>query len=44
MIKGKEKLMNIKVNWIVSPAEKLPVSSNTYDFYTISFGLRNTKI
>tara|TARA_Y100000816_G_scaffold291659_1_gene283728 strand:+ start:4306 stop:5010 length:705 start_codon:yes stop_codon:yes gene_type:complete len=42
--KGKEKLNEYKnLNWIVSPAEKLPVSSNTYDFYTISFGLRNTK-
>ena len=35
-----EKYNNI--NWINSKAEKLPVSDNTYDFYTISFGLRNT--
>ena len=42
--KGKEKLNEYKnLNWIISSAEKLPVSSNTYDFYTISFGLRNTK-
>ena len=42
--KGKEKLNKYKnINWIVSHAEKLPVSDNTFDFYTISFGLRNTK-
>ena len=42
--KGKEKLNNYKnLNWIVSSAETLPVPDNTYDFYTISFGLRNTK-
>ena len=42
--KGKEKLKNYKnVKWIISIAEKLPIESNTFDFYTISFGLRNTK-
>ena len=42
--KGKEKLKNYKnVKWIISNAEKLPIESNTFDFYTISFGLRNTK-
>ena len=42
--KGKEKLNKYKrINWIISPAEKLPVSDNTFDYYTISFGLRNTK-
>jgi demethylmenaquinone methyltransferase/2-methoxy-6-polyprenyl-1,4-benzoquinol methylase len=42
--KGKEKLNKYKnINWIVSHAEKLPVLDNTFDFYTISFGLRNTK-
>ena len=42
--KGKEKLKNYKnVKWIISSAEKLPIESNTFDFYTISFGLRNTK-
>ena len=42
--KGKEKLKNYKnVKWIISGAEKLPVESNSFDFYTISFGLRNTK-
>ena len=42
--KGKEKLSRYKnVDWIVAPAEKLPILRNTFDYYTISFGLRNTK-
>ena len=42
--KGKEKLNNYKnLNWIVASAEKLPVNENLFDFYTISFGLRNTR-
>ena len=42
--KGKEKLNKFKnLNWIISSAEKLPISDNSFDFYTISFGLRNTK-
>ena len=41
---GKQKLSNYKnIEWIISPAEKLPLPDNTFDFYTISFGLRNTK-
>ncbi len=42
--KGKEKLSEYKnLEWIISAAEKLPISDNKFDFYTISFGLRNTK-
>ena len=42
--KGKEKLNKYKnLKWIIAPAEKLPVIKNSFDFYTISFGLRNTK-
>jgi len=42
--KGKEKLNKYKnLNWIIAPAEKLPIEKNIFDFYTISFGLRNTK-
>ena len=42
--KGKEKLNEYKnLNWIVASAEKLPIDENSFDFYTISFGLRNTK-
>ena len=42
--KGKEKLNKFKdLNWVVAEAENLPISNNSFDFYTISFGLRNTK-
>ena len=42
--KGKEKLNKFKnLNWIVASAERLPLLENSFDFYTISFGLRNTK-
>ena len=42
--KGKIKLNNYKnIDWIVAPAEKLPIKDNSCDYYTISFGLRNTK-
>ena len=45
MIKeGKKKLSNYRnIEWIISSAEKLPIIENKYDFYTIVFGLRNTK-
>ena len=42
--KGREKLNEFEnLNWIISPAEKLPLADNSFDFYTISFGLRNAK-
>ena len=42
--KGKKKLNKYKnLNWVIAPAEKLPIGDNLFDFYTISFGLRNTK-
>ncbi len=42
--KAKEKLGKFKnLNWIIAPAEKLPLKNNSFDIYTISFGLRNTK-
>ena len=41
--KGKEKLKKFRnIDWIIASAEKLPLTDNSYDFYTISFGLRNT--
>ena len=41
---SKKRLNNYKnIKWSLSGAEKLKVKSNSYDFYTISFGLRNTK-
>ncbi len=42
--KGKIKLQRFKnIKWINAPAENLPVKENSCDYYTISFGLRNTK-
>ena len=42
--KAKEKLETYKnLTWMIASAEKLPIPENTFDFYTISFGLRNTK-
>jgi len=41
---GKKKLINLKnINWKKSNAENLRVSNDEFDFYSISFGLRNTK-
>ena len=37
--KNLEKLKNIK--WIKAQAEKLPVKDNAYDYYSISYGIRN---
>ena len=40
--KGKDNLVNFKnIKWIKSIAEKLPVEDNMYDFYSISYGIRN---
>jgi len=42
--KGKIKLKkHNNLNWIIASAENLPIPKDTFDFYTISFGLRNTK-
>ncbi|MDA9663364.1 bifunctional demethylmenaquinone methyltransferase/2-methoxy-6-polyprenyl-1,4-benzoquinol methylase UbiE [Candidatus Pelagibacter sp.] len=42
--KGRAKLKNYKnIKWIKASAEKLPIKSNTFDYYSISFGLRNTR-
>ena len=39
---GKKKLMRINtVSWIHAPAEKLTVNDNSFDYYSISFGIRN---
>ena len=39
---GKKKLNYIKnIKWLKAEAEFLPVNDNSYDFYTISFGIRN---
>ena len=40
---GKKNLIRIllNINWIKARAEKLPVKDNTYDYYSISYGIRN---
>ena len=39
---GKEKLKNYKnIKWVQASAEKLPYEENTFDYYTISYGIRN---
>jgi demethylmenaquinone methyltransferase/2-methoxy-6-polyprenyl-1,4-benzoquinol methylase len=40
--KGKKNLSNFQnIKWIMSKAETLPVEDGTYDFYSISYGIRN---
>ena len=39
---GKKNLKKLKnINWIKAQAEKLPLKDNTYDYYSISYGIRN---
>tara|TARA_B110001452_G_scaffold265037_1_gene269043 strand:+ start:737 stop:1441 length:705 start_codon:yes stop_codon:yes gene_type:complete len=39
---GKSNLKNFtNIKWFKARAEKLPLKNNTYDFYTISYGIRN---
>ena len=39
---GHMKLKNFKnIKWINSKAEKIPVNDETFDYYSISFGIRN---
>ena len=41
-LEGRENLKNLSnINWIKSNAESLPVKNNCYDFYSISYGIRN---
>tara|TARA_B000000557_G_scaffold26311_1_gene19432 strand:+ start:935 stop:1639 length:705 start_codon:yes stop_codon:yes gene_type:complete len=41
---GKYKLKNYQnISWKVASAEKLPFKDSMFDYYVISFGLRNTK-
>ena len=42
--KAKKKLNKFaNLEWIIASAEKLPLKNDSFDIYTISFGLRNTK-
>ena len=39
---GKDNLKYLKnIKWVKASAEKLPFKDNTFDFYTISYGIRN---
>ncbi len=38
---GKLRLKGKNINWINSKAEEIPVKDDVYDYYTISYGLRN---
>ena len=39
---GKKRLKYYKnINWNIGNAEKLKFKDNTFDYYTISFGIRN---
>ena len=39
---GKKKLKSFtNIEWYLNPAEKLPFKENSFDFYTISYGIRN---
>ena len=42
LLKGKEKLSNLKnIQWKIGNAENLPVNNDCYEYYSISFGIRN---
>ena len=42
LFEGKEKLKSFKnINWKIASAERLPFKEKTFDFYTISYGIRN---
>ena len=39
---GKKKLKKYEnIKWISAPAEKIPTKDNTFDYYSISYGIRN---
>ncbi len=39
---GKEKLKRFNsIKWVNAKAEKIPLRSNTFDYYSISYGIRN---
>ena len=41
---GKKKLKKLdKIKWFKGKAEKLPFKNNIFDYYTISFGIRNVE-
>ena len=45
MIEGKKKIIDLpketQINWVCGDAMRMPFNNNTFDVYTISFGIRN---
>lgn len=41
LVEGRKKFPNNNIEWVHANAEKLPFDDNTFDYYTISFGIRN---
>ena len=45
MIEGKKKTIDLpkesQINWVCGDAMRMPFSNSSFDFYTISFGIRN---
>ena len=45
MIEGKKKTIDLteesQINWVCGDAMRMPFNNNTFDVYTISFGIRN---
>ncbi len=42
LLEGEKKLKHLNnINWVLSSAESLPFKNNCFDYYVISFGIRN---
>ncbi len=42
LLEGKKKLKYLNnLKWVLAPAESLPFQNNSFDYYVISFGIRN---
>ncbi len=41
LLQGQQKIHSHKLSWVKGNAEELPFEDNMFDFYTISFGIRN---
>jgi len=42
LMQGKNKLLKYNsINWVNANAEKIPVKDNSFDYYSISYGIRN---
>lgn len=41
LVEGQKKFPHAKISWVHANAENLPFPDNSFDYYTISFGIRN---